>query len=268
MTPDPIVSIKDLVVSFKAESGKSFMAIRNVSLDIIAGEVISLVGESGSGKTTLCRATIGLTKRSSGSIDVSGRPLQYDSRHLRELWREVQMVFQDPYSTFNPLVPILEAIATPLHKFGHGDDTIAARVESIVSRVGLKYHELKGKYPSQLSGGERQRASIARALVTNPKVLIADEPISMLDVSLKAGILNLLKDLNAEQNLTVLFVTHDLNVAGYLSDRIAVMHKGEVVEVGATRDIIYSPKMPYTRLLLDSVPTLGSSEWLTSRIPG
>jgi peptide/nickel transport system ATP-binding protein len=261
MVQDSIIRVRNLIVTFKVEN-RLFDAVRNVNLDVTKGEIMSLVGESGSGKTTLCRTIIGLTKASSGTVEVTGKILHSRTSDLRELWRDVQMVFQDPYTTFNPLVPVLDAIETPLRRFGHGNDPIPDRVKTTLDRVGLDYDRVKGKRPSQLSGGERQRAAIARALITNPKVLIADEPISMLDVSLKAGILNLLKDLNRDQGLTILFVTHDLTIASYLSDRLAVMHNGEIVEVGSTSDVMNSSRSAYTQLLLKSIPRLGSSEWL------
>jgi peptide/nickel transport system ATP-binding protein len=261
MVQDSIIKVRDLTVAFRFEN-RVFDAVRNVSLDVTEGEVMSLVGESGSGKTTLCRTIIGLTKPSSGTVEVAGKTLHNRISDLRELWREVQMVFQDPYTTFNPLVPVLDALATPLRRFGHGDDPIPDRIRATLARVGLDYDSVKGKKPAQLSGGEKQRAAIARALVTNPKVLIADEPISMLDVSLKVGILNLLKELNRDQGLTILFVTHDLTIASYLSNRLAVMQNGEIVEMGSTSEIMNSSQSEYTRLLLKSIPRLDSSEWL------
>jgi len=240
-------------------------ALRNVSLDILPNEILSIVGESGCGKTTLCRTVIGLTRPTSGSIYVNeGRVNFGKSGELRKLWRTCQMIFQDPYSTFNPLSSIFDVMAIPLRKFGLAktDAEIRRRMETVLAQVGLNYAELEGKYPTQLSGGQRQRLAIARALSIEPSVVIADEPVSMLDMSLRAGILDLLIELNKKQGVTVIFITHDIAVARYISHRIAVMYKGSVAELSSAKDLLDSPQHPYTQLLLSAAPRLKEkSNW-------
>jgi oligopeptide/dipeptide ABC transporter ATP-binding protein len=240
-------------------------ALRNVNLDIIPNEILSIVGESGCGKTTLCRTVMGLTRPTSGNVYVNERRVNFGkSGELRKLWRTCQMIFQDPYSTFNPLSSIFDVMAVPLRKFGlvRTDEEIRQRMEKIFAQVGLNYTELEGKYPTQLSGGQRQRLAVARALSIEPSVIIADEPVSMLDMSLRAGILDLLIELNKNQGMTVIFITHDIAVARYISSRIAVMYKGSVVELASAKDLLDSPQHPYTQLLLSAAPRMKEkSNW-------
>lgn len=270
----PVVEVRDLRVHFPIKSAPTgptrrkhdvVKAVDGVTLAIRRGEVISIVGESGSGKTTLGRAIIALTSPTSGEVLVDGRKVDYRRRkELKGLWKSMQMVFQDPYSTFNPLSTVFDNLSTPLKKFklAKDDEEIRKKVVAALDGVGLRPDEVLDKYPNQLSGGQRQRVSVARAMVVGPEVLIADEPVSMIDVSLRAGILQLLKDLNRTNRLTLVFITHDLAVAQYISDRIAVMYRGKVVELGPSQDIVGSPLHPYTELLIRSAPRLrGKQSW-------
>jgi len=240
-------------------------AVDGVNLDIKRGEVISLVGESGSGKTTLGRTLVGLTRPTSGRIMIDGREVDMrDRKGLKELWKKAQMIFQDPYSTFNPVMSIFDSLAIPTRKFGLAKTPSEGRrlVEDSLAQVGLDPTEMAGKYPNQLSGGQRQRASIARALISSPEIIVADEPVSMLDVSIRAGILDLLKNLNEKFRVTVVFITHDLAVADYISDKIAVMYRGKIVELAPSDNITGAPLHPYSDLLLRSAPHLsGGASW-------
>jgi peptide/nickel transport system ATP-binding protein len=269
-----LVKVQDLRVYFATNYDTSMIgtrrerlvkAVDGVSLDIMRGEVISIVGESGSGKTTLGRAIVALTKPTSGKVMLSGEELDFGNRKkLRKLWKSSQMIFQDPYSTFNPLSTVYDTLYTPLRKFKlvSSDEEARKKVEGELYRVGLNACEVENKYPNQLSGGQRQRISIARAMIVEPEMIIADEPVSMIDVSLRAGILELLRDLNHRNKLTVVFITHDLAVAQYISDRIAVMYRGKIVELGSSNEVIDSSLHPYTELLLKSAPRLkGPQGW-------
>jgi oligopeptide/dipeptide ABC transporter ATP-binding protein len=272
----PIVRLENVAVRFTAnlQADETYVtrvhksavdALRNVSLDVMPNEILSIVGESGCGKTTLCRTVIGLTRPTSGNVYVNERRVNFGkSGELRKLWRTCQMIFQDPYSTFNPLSSVFDVMAIPLRKFGiaRTDAEIQERMEKVFAQVGLSYTDLEGKYPSQLSGGQRQRLAVARALSIEPSVIIADEPVSMLDMSLRAGILDLIIELNKKQGVTVIFITHDIAVARYISDRIAVMYKGSVVELASAGDLLDSPQHPYTQLLLSAAPHLKEkSSW-------
>jgi oligopeptide/dipeptide ABC transporter ATP-binding protein len=272
----PIVRLEDVSVRFTTnlQADETYLtqirktsvdALRSVNLDIMPKEILSIVGESGCGKTTLCRTVIGLTRPTSGNVYVNESRVNFGkSGELRKLWRTCQMIFQDPYSTFNPLSSIFDVMAIPLRKFGIAktDAEIRERMEKIFTQVGLHYADLEGKYPTQLSGGQRQRLAIARAFSIEPSVIIADEPVSMLDMSLRAGILDLLIELNKRQGVTVIFITHDIAVARYISDRIAVMYKGSVVELASAKELLDSPQHPYTQLLLSAAPRLREkSNW-------
>ena len=269
---DALVEVQDLRVYFKANYDTSVIgrqrerlvkAVDGISLRISRGEVISLVGESGSGKTTLGRTIVALTRPTSGRIIMDGEEVDFGNRKKQKnLWKTSQMIFQDPYSTFNPLSTVHDTLSIPLKKFklAEKEEEVRAKIKDALSHVGLTASEIEDKYPNQLSGGQRQRISIARAMLVEPEVIVADEPVSMLDVSLRAGILELLKDLNRKNGLTVLFITHDLAVAQFISDRIAVMYRGKIVELGSSNEVVNSPLHPYTELLLKSAPRLKSKQ--------
>ena len=228
-------------------------AVDNISLRIRRGETLGLVGESGCGKSTLAKILLGLLKPSAGNVLVGGK--EVNPRERRALARRIQPIFQDPYSSLNPRRTVADSVSVPLrlHRVGTPGDQQAA-VRKMLDLVGLP-ERTHGQYPSQLSGGQRQRVAIARALVLRPDILICDEPTSALDVSVQAQILNLLMDLKAEFGLTYLFISHDLGVVEHLVDRVAVMYKGQIVELGRREQIFDRPAHAYTRRLLASALT-------------
>lgn len=240
-------------------------AVSGVSFRMDRGEVVGLVGESGCGKSTLGRLLVRLEKPTSGTISLEGRELsgQPGRREMKRFRRQVQMVFQDPYDSLNPQQTVLETVMQPLRYLGIGgrnDSERRASALAALERVELRPTErYANRLPHQLSGGQRQRVAIARALVVNPSFLVADEPVSMLDVSVRASILNLLRDLNRDTGIPLLLITHDLATAGFLCDRIMVMYLGKIVEEGPAAQIINSPAHPYSKLLLSSVPSLYGS---------
>jgi oligopeptide/dipeptide ABC transporter ATP-binding protein len=235
----------------------SVKAVDDVSLDIRKGEVLGLVGESGSGKTTLGRTLLGLVQATEGSIEFEGREVtRMSERELRALRREVQVVFQDPHASLNPAMTIEQSVVHPLqiHAIGNARER-RRRVAETLETVGLAPAEqFMGKYPSDLSGGQKQRAVIARALILNPVLLVADEPVSMLDMSVRAKILELMLDLKRDFDLTYLYITHDLATAKFFCDRIAILYLGRIVEIGPAAAIYESPKHPYTQALLRAIP--------------
>lgn len=251
---------KNLVARLISQQPNSVIkAVDGVSLDLYPGEILGLVGESGCGKSTLSRTILHLIRPTGGRVEFLGRNLTaMSSSALREQRRQMQMVFQDPHACLNPAMTVGQSIADPLliHQLA---DAIAVQqqVKAMLERVGLTpvedyYH----RYPSDLSGGQQQRVAIARALITRPKLLICDEPVSMLDATVQAQVLNLMLELKREFDLTYLFITHDLWVARFLCDRIAVMNAGQIVEVGATETIFTQPQHPYTQTLLQAAPLL------------
>jgi oligopeptide transport system ATP-binding protein len=233
-------------------------AVDGVNLSIGRGETLALVGESGCGKSTLALTLMGLEKPTEGSILFEGKdPAQEKGDHFKEWCRNIQMVFQDPYESLNPLMTIGDTVAEPLgvHGIAKGRKEREERILKALDDAGLKPpRDFLHRLPHELSGGQRQRVVIAGALVLEPRVLLADEPVSMLDVSIRAEILNLLKDLSREKGISILYITHDLGTAAYFADRIAVMYLGRVVELGAMLDVLNSPKHPYTQALLSVVP--------------
>src|SRR3954452_302392 len=234
--------------------GPVVRALRGVSFDVAPGERFGIVGESGCGKSTLLRIIAGLDRPSSGSVlvdgtDIAGRP----ERRLRFLRERLQLVFQDPMSSLDPRMRVRDIIAEPLVAQGH--PAHGQRVAELLEAVGLPA-EAAGRYPHQFSGGQRQRISIARALAPRPGILVADEPVSALDVSVRAQVLNLISDLVDELNLTLVFVSHDLSVVKHVCDRVAVMNAGQIVETGYTGDVYAAPQHPYTQRLVSAIPTL------------
>jgi oligopeptide/dipeptide ABC transporter ATP-binding protein len=232
-------------------------AVDGVSLELFAGETLALVGESGCGKSTLARAIVGLEAPTSGSVAFQGTKLEpLPAKSRRELSRKIQMVFQDPDASLSPRRTIGDTVAEPFELFEKYDRSERERrVAALLAEVGLA-PALAGRYPHELSGGQKQRVCIARALAVGPELLVCDEAVSSLDVSVQAQILNLLLELKKRESLSYLFITHDLRVVRHVADRVAVMYLGEIVEMGPTRELFRSPKHPYTRALLDAVPTL------------
>ncbi|WP_108484843.1 ABC transporter ATP-binding protein [Oceaniglobus ichthyenteri] len=242
-------------------------AVNGVDLNIGAGKTLGLIGESGCGKSTLGRALLRLHEPTSGEISFDGTDITtLDATALKAMRQRMQIIFQDPYASLNPRRTVGEIVAKPLqiHKLASGSE-LKDRVVSILNRVGLNSSHLN-RYPHQFSGGQRQRIGIARALIMNPKFVVCDEPVSALDVSIQAQIIELLDDLKQELGLTYLFISHDISVIGYVSDRIAVMYMGKIVEEGETSEVLENPMHPYTKALLSSVPHLEKSTTRRDRI--
>ena len=230
-------------------------AIDGVSFDISSGETLGLVGESGCGKSTVGKTALRLLSPTEGSIELGGHDITTLGEYsLRPLRREMQMVFQDPYASLNPRMTVGAIVAEPLatHSIASGDE-LADRVAALFVKVGLRPEQMVG-YPHQFSGGQRQRIAIARALAVEPALLICDEPVSALDISIQAQIINLMMDIQSDLNLSYLFISHDLAVVEIVADRIAVMYLGCIVEIGTKEDIIRNPLHPYTKALLAAVP--------------
>jgi len=258
----PLLEVTDLVKHFPIKSGvvidrevARVRAVDGVSLTLHEGETLGLVGESGCGKSTLCRVILQLIQPTSGSVRFEGQELVGRSqRDLRPMRRQVQMIFQDPYASLNPRKRVGQIIGEPmeLHGLSSGAET-GRKVRELMERVGLQA-EHYNRYPHEFSGGQRQRIGIARALALQPKLIIADEPVSALDVSVQAQIINLLKDLQEEFGLSYLFVAHDLGVVRHVSDRVAVMYLGKIVETGHVDGLYRTPFHPYSDALLSAVP--------------
>jgi peptide/nickel transport system ATP-binding protein len=249
--------VSELTRSFGA-GARLVTAVERVSFSVAPGEIVALVGESGSGKSTLARLLLRLLDPTGGGFSLSGRDVTgVRGSALRAYWRDVQAVFQDPFSSFNQFFQtrrLLEGALGLLERQPHGRER-QERIVGALEQVGLGA-DLLDKWPHQLSGGQRQRMMLARALLLRPRLLIADEPTSMLDASLRATILNLLRQLREQHGMTVLFITHDLGQASYLSDRVLVMRRGELVESGPTDAVLWNPQHEYTRTLLTDVPRL------------
>lgn len=262
-----LLEIKNLNVTYQTKKGligkiQTVHAVNNVSLDIQKGEILAIAGESGCGKSTLAKAIMKLVQSDSGEILLNGKNVLNlkHNKDLKKFYQKVQMIFQNPYSSLNPKMKIGEILKEPLIiNTNLKKEEITKIVEEKIKKVGLDKSALN-LYPHEFSGGQRQRIAIARSLILNPEFIIADEPVSALDVSIQAQIINLLKQLKEDFNLTFLFISHDLSVIKYLSDRIAIMYLGEVVEIGKTEEIFKNPKHPYTKALLSSVPELNPQD--------
>jgi peptide/nickel transport system ATP-binding protein len=251
----PILEVRNLVKVYPS-SGGPIRAVDGVSFAISAGEALALVGESGSGKSTTARCIVRLAVPTSGTVLVDGEDIfLLRSRRLRHLRRRIQIIFQDPYSSLNPRMTVRQLVEEGLivHRLVANPAARYQRVNELMELVGLDETALP-RYPQAFSGGQRQRIAIARALSVGPDILVCDEPVSSLDVSIQAQILNLFTDLRERLGLTTLLIAHDLAVVRYVCDRVAVMHQGQLVELGSTRDVYGAPKHPYTRELLLATP--------------
>ncbi|HEY5925412.1 MAG TPA: dipeptide ABC transporter ATP-binding protein [Kofleriaceae bacterium] len=256
----PLVEARNVSTTFVTQKAfgkkQTVRAVTDVDLEIAAGETLGLVGESGCGKSTLGRTLLRLLEPAAGTITFEGRDLTHASqRALRPLRRKMQMIFQDPYASLNPRMMIGNALAEPLviHGLAATKQEREARVQELLAKVGLR-PEAARRYPHEFSGGQRQRVGIARALAVRPKFIVCDEPISALDVSIQAQIVNLLQDLQEAEQLTYLFISHDLKIVQHVCDRVAVMYLGRIVELAEAKMLYREPKHPYTQALLSAVP--------------
>jgi oligopeptide transport system ATP-binding protein len=257
---DSVISIRDLRVHFRSGGGlfrdvAKVRAVDGVSLEIRKGETLGLVGESGCGKSTLGKAILRLNEPTSGQVLYNGKDLAgISSSGMRAERRHLQMIFQDPYASLNPRMSVGTIIGEPLRTFGLAKSSeVEAKVAELMETVGLSRRFMK-RYPHEFSGGQRQRIGIARALAVDPEFIVADEPISALDVSIQAQIMNLLQKLQREKGLTYLFISHDLRAVRHLADRVAVMYLGKIVELGDAKTVYSKPLMPYTQALISAVP--------------
>ena len=250
---EKIIEMKNLKKYFPMKKKQVLKAVDNVTMDIYRGEVLSLVGESGSGKTTLGRTVSRLYPKTAGDILVGGKPAE--SYSIKEFTKKIQMIFQDPQASLNPRMTVGDIVAEgiDIHKLASSKKERMEKVYSLLEIVGLN-REHASRFPHEFSGGQRQRIGIARALGVDPEILVCDEPISALDVSIQAQVVNLLKDLQKQRNLTLLFIAHDLSMVKYISDRVAVMYRGKVVELGKPEDVYNNPVHSYTKSLISAVP--------------
>lgn len=255
-----LISLKNLQVHYKVGGGlfketKRVKAVDGVSLDIKKGETLGLVGESGCGKSTLGKAILRLTEPTGGQVLYHGKDLAAMSQtQMRDERKNLQMIFQDPYASLNPRMTVGQIIAEPIRTFNLSNgENVESKVQNLMETVGLNRRFTK-RYPHEFSGGQRQRIGIARALAVDPEFIVADEPISALDVSIQAQIMNLMARLQTEKNLTYLFISHDLRAIRHVADRVAVMYLGKIVELGRAKTVYAEPLMPYTKALISAVP--------------
>jgi peptide/nickel transport system ATP-binding protein len=272
-TDGTLLRVENLVKHFPArgvqrQRGTVVHAVDGVSFELAPGETLGLVGETGCGKSTVARLVTRLLEPTAGRIEFEGRDITHWSRRrLRPLRRDVQIVFQDPYSSLNPRRRVGSIVGAPLGAHGLGGrDERRARVSEVLGLVGLD-PSLADRFPYQFSGGQRQRIGIARALVTRPRFVVADEPVSALDVSIQAQVLNLIEDLGTELDLALLFISHDVSVVRHISDRVAVMYLGKIVELAETEDLFAAPVHPYTAALLAAVPLARRTGARRTRVP-
>ena len=250
---EKLIEMQNLKKYFPMKKRQVLKAVENVTMDIYKGEILSLVGESGSGKTTLGRTVSRLYSKTNGDILFNGKPVENYGR--KEFTKKVQMIFQDPQASLNPRMTVGDIIAEgiDIHKLASSKQERMEKVYKLLEIVGLN-REHASRFPHEFSGGQRQRIGIARALAVDPEVLVCDEPISALDVSIQAQVVNLLKELQSERNLTLLFIAHDLSMVKYISDRVAVMYRGKVVELGTPEAVYGDPVHSYTKSLISAVP--------------
>jgi oligopeptide/dipeptide ABC transporter ATP-binding protein len=249
----PLLALDQVHVRFDTAAG-TVRAVNGVSLELAAGETLGLVGESGCGKSTLGKAILKLVPVAGGEIRIDGVDIApLEGARLAEMRRKVQMIFQDPYGSLNPRSTVGRSIGQPMAIAGWKKDAIAARIETLLRWVGLP-DDARQRYPHEFSGGQRQRIGIARALALSPRLIVCDEPVSALDVSVRAQVINLLEDLKAEFGVSYLFISHDLSVVEHIADRVAVMYLGTIAEVGGRDQIWRTPQHPYTKALLEAAP--------------
>lgn len=265
---DVILAVEHLSYAYQNHSSKRKVAVNDISFSIRQGEVFGLVGESGCGKTTTGKLIVQLLKPNSGEISFAGQSLAaIKPRELSKFHQNVQMIFQDPYASLDPRMKVKDIVAEgiKIHKLYKNEADLEQQVGQLLKTVGLQANHAS-RYPHEFSGGQRQRIGIARALAVQPQLIVCDEPISALDVSIQAQIINLLKELQVNQKLTYLFISHDLGMVHYISDRIGVMLDGKLVEYGLADDVFAHPLHPYTKSLLQAIPTIDRSSNNTKRV--